>query len=95
MRLTSTCSPHSAGTAHAHTEWRRDPFPAVAHGADLLGAFGLHPEADPKEMLASATEWLVVPTDELFAQQEDDRFAQGIARTLTRPELSEAIGVHA
>ncbi|MFI8437384.1 DUF2785 domain-containing protein [Streptomyces sp. NPDC079020] len=66
---------------------------AVAHGADLLGAFGLHPEVDPKEMLALAAERLVVPTDELFAQQEDDRLAQGVARTLTRPELSEAEAV--
>ncbi|MCX5113235.1 DUF2785 domain-containing protein [Streptomyces sp. NBC_00378] len=66
---------------------------AVAHGADLLGAFGLHPDVDPKEMLALAAERLVVPTDELFAQQEDDRLAQGVARTLTRPELSEAEAV--
>ncbi|OKJ34931.1 hypothetical protein AMK24_20665 [Streptomyces sp. CB02366] len=63
---------------------------AVAHGADLLGAFGLHPDVDPRKMLELTAERLVAPTDEIFAQQEDDRLAQGIARTLTRPELSLA-----
>ncbi|WP_282692262.1 DUF2785 domain-containing protein [Streptomyces sp. CC208A] len=63
---------------------------AVAHGADLLGAFGLHPGVDPNGMLALAADRLTAPTDLLFAQQEDDRLAQGIARTLTRPELTEA-----
>ncbi|MEU2657243.1 DUF2785 domain-containing protein [Streptomyces sp. NPDC007325] len=63
---------------------------AVAHGADLLGTFWLHPEVDPKEMLDLAAERLVAPTNEIFAQQEYDRLAQAIARTLTRPELSEA-----
>ncbi|MFF2779247.1 DUF2785 domain-containing protein [Streptomyces sp. NPDC058052] len=66
---------------------------AVAHGADLLGTFGLHPDVDPREMLALAAARLVAPTDALFGQQEDDRLAQGVARTLTRPELSEADAV--
>lgn len=30
------------------------------------------------------------PTDQFFAQQEDDRPARAIARVLTRPELTEA-----
>ncbi|MFF7816244.1 DUF2785 domain-containing protein [Streptomyces sp. NPDC007945] len=63
---------------------------AVAHGADLLGTFGSHPEVDPGGMLALAAERLVAPTDHVFDQQEDDRLAQGIARTLNRPELTEA-----
>ncbi|MFI8321477.1 DUF2785 domain-containing protein [Streptomyces sp. NPDC085529] len=66
---------------------------AVAHGADLLGSFGLHPDVDPTSMLDLAADRLVAPTDQLFAQQEDDRLAQGIARTLTRAELSEADAV--
>ncbi|MEU9856204.1 DUF2785 domain-containing protein [Streptomyces sp. NPDC047974] len=63
---------------------------AVAHGADLLGSFGLHPSVDPTTMLTLAADRLLAPTDQLFAQQEDDRLAQAIARTLTRPELSAA-----
>ncbi|WP_418960337.1 DUF2785 domain-containing protein [Streptomyces tritici] len=63
---------------------------AVAHGADLLGAFGLHPSVDPTTMLALAADRLLAPTDQLFGQQEDDRLAQAVARTLTRPELTEA-----
>lgn len=66
---------------------------AVAHGADLLGAFGRHPEVRPTVMLDLAAARLLAPTDQLFAQQEDDRLAQGIARTLTRPELTEAEAV--
>ncbi|MEU9858817.1 DUF2785 domain-containing protein [Streptomyces sp. NPDC047974] len=35
---------------------------AVAHGADLLGAFGSHPDVEPGAMLALAAERLVAPT---------------------------------
>ncbi|MER5736736.1 DUF2785 domain-containing protein [Streptomyces sp. NPDC002262] len=63
---------------------------AVAHGADLLGAFGSHPDVDPNGMLGLAAERLLAPTGQVFAQQEDDRLAQGIARTLNRPELTRA-----
>lgn len=63
---------------------------AVAHGADLLGTFGLHPEVDPVGMLTLAAERLLAPTDQLFTQQEDDRLARAIARVLTRPGLTEA-----
>lgn len=66
---------------------------AVAHGADLLGRFALHPAVDPTAMLALAASRLVAPTDQLFAEQEDDRLAQAIARALTRPELTEAQAV--
>ncbi|WP_236243951.1 DUF2785 domain-containing protein [Streptomyces sp. CC210A] len=63
---------------------------AVAHGADLLGTLGLHPEVPPADMPALAAARLLSPTDELFAQQEDDRLAQAVARCLTRPDLTEA-----
>ncbi|MDQ0988227.1 DUF2785 domain-containing protein [Streptomyces sp. V2I9] len=66
---------------------------AVAHGADLLGTFALHPAVDPTTMLALASDRLLAPTDQIYAQQEDDRLAQAIARALTRPELSEAESV--
>ncbi|WP_236241619.1 DUF2785 domain-containing protein [Streptomyces sp. CC228A] len=63
---------------------------AVAHGADLLGTFGLHPQVPPADMPAVAAARLLAPTDQLFAQQEDDRLAQAVARCLTRPDLTEA-----
>ncbi|MFH8727053.1 DUF2785 domain-containing protein [Streptomyces termitum] len=63
---------------------------AVAHGADLLGTFGRHPDVDPCAVLALAADRLVAPTELVYAQQEDDRLAQGIARALTRPEPTEA-----
>ncbi|MEU2549806.1 DUF2785 domain-containing protein [Streptomyces roseolus] len=63
---------------------------AVAHGADLPGAFGSRPDVDPGTMLALAAERLVAPTGHVLDQQEDDRLAQGIARTLNRPEPTEA-----
>ncbi|AWZ10119.1 hypothetical protein DRB96_07110 [Streptomyces sp. ICC1] len=63
---------------------------AVAHGADLLGTFGTHPDVDPAAMLALATERILARTDHVWDQQEDDRLAGAIARVLTRPELSAA-----
>jgi Protein of unknown function (DUF2785) len=61
---------------------------AVAHGADLLGAFGRFPQADPAPLLDVAAARLLARTDYLFAHQEDDRLAYAIALTLTRAELS-------
>lgn len=61
---------------------------AVAHGADLLGTFGRHPAVDPAAMLALAAARLVAPTDQLFAEQEDDRLARAIALVLTRTDLA-------
>ncbi|MBO1415121.1 DUF2785 domain-containing protein [Streptomyces sp. FH025] len=61
---------------------------AVAHGADLLAAFGLRPEVDPEPLLVLATERLLAPTDHLFAEREDDRLAKAIALTLIRPDLT-------
>ncbi|MEV6649824.1 DUF2785 domain-containing protein [Streptomyces sp. NPDC051219] len=63
---------------------------AVAHGADLLGRFGLCPEVAPTRMLDLAAARLLARTDHVFAEQEDDRLAQAVALTLTRPELTEA-----
>jgi Protein of unknown function (DUF2785) len=63
---------------------------AAAHGADLLGAFGLHPRVMPGRMLNLAVKRLGAPTDHVFAEMEDSRLAHGIALTLTRPELSPA-----
>jgi hypothetical protein len=67
---------------------------AAAHGADLLGAFGLHPEVMPGRILNLAVRRLRTPTGYLFAEMEDARLAHGIALTLSRPELSaaEAVG---
>jgi hypothetical protein len=63
---------------------------AAAHGAELLGAFGLHPSVVPGRMLNLAVERLRAPTDYVFAEMEDARLAHGIALTLTRPELPAA-----
>lgn len=62
---------------------------AAAHGADLLGAFGLHDQVPPSRMLALAADRLIAPTDFVFAEMEDARLAHGIALTLTRAELNE------
>ncbi|MFC9590115.1 DUF2785 domain-containing protein [Streptomyces sp. NPDC056944] len=62
---------------------------AVAHGADLLAAFGLHPEVAPARMLELAAARLTAPTDHVYDQLEDDRLARAIARVLTRTDLSE------
>ncbi|MFJ3788602.1 DUF2785 domain-containing protein [Kitasatospora sp. NPDC090091] len=61
---------------------------AVAHGADLLGTFGRHPAVDPAAMLALAAERLLAPTDQILAQQEDDRLGHALARILARPGLT-------
>jgi hypothetical protein len=65
----------------------------VAHGAELLGAFGLHHGVRPERMLDLAVKRLRTPTDYVFAEMEDSRLAHGIALTLTRPELSSAESV--
>jgi hypothetical protein len=64
---------------------------AVAHGADLLGVLG---ETAPARMLAVASRRLLARTDYIWRDQEDDRLAQAIALTLTRPGLTagEAVG---
>ncbi|WP_035792337.1 DUF2785 domain-containing protein [Kitasatospora mediocidica] len=62
---------------------------AVAHGADLLGALGRCPRADPVPLLELAAARLLAPTTHLFDAMEDDRLGVAIALTLTRPELTE------
>ncbi|MFD9339692.1 DUF2785 domain-containing protein [Streptomyces sp. NPDC060028] len=62
---------------------------AVAHGADLLGRFGCHPEVAPVRMLDLAAARLTADTDHVFDQLEDDRLAMAIARILTRSDMSE------
>ncbi len=61
---------------------------AVAHGADLLGAFGRYPRVDPAPLLDLAAARLLARTDYLFGCQEDDRLGYAIGLTLTRDELS-------
>lgn len=61
---------------------------AVAHGADLLGAFGRCPEVAPAPLLDLAVARLLAPTEYVFAHQEDDRLAYAMAILLTRPDLS-------
>ncbi|GAA0570780.1 DUF2785 domain-containing protein [Kribbella sandramycini] len=67
---------------------------AVAHGADLLGTFGLHPAVEPVEMLRLGIGRLLTPTTYVLRDMEDDRLSYALALTLTRPELTEvdAIG---
>ncbi|WP_329375924.1 DUF2785 domain-containing protein [Streptomyces sp. NBC_01351] len=62
---------------------------AVAHGADLLGRFGCHPEVAPRRMLDLAAARLTAHTDHVFDQLEDDRLARAVARILTRSDMSE------
>lgn len=61
---------------------------AAAHGADLLGAFGLCPQVDPARMLDLGATRLLAPTAHLFRDAEDDRLGYALATTLTRPELT-------
>ncbi|MER7754166.1 DUF2785 domain-containing protein [Kitasatospora sp. NPDC097643] len=63
---------------------------AVAHGADLLGSFGRHPQVAPARMLDLAAARLTAPTDHVWEQLEDDRLARAVALVLTRTDLSES-----
>jgi hypothetical protein len=66
---------------------------AVAHGADLLRAFGQCPRVAPAPLLDLAAARLLARTGYVFAHQEDDRLGFAIGLTLTRPELSETDAV--
>ena len=63
---------------------------AVAHGADLLGTLGRHPDVRPAEMLDLAARRLTAPTDHLWGDAEDERLGHAVSLTLTHPDLSEA-----
>jgi hypothetical protein len=66
---------------------------AVAHGADLGGAFGGSPRlsaADLGGLLTLIAERVTMPTGYRYAQMEEDRVARAMARILARPELTEA-----
>lgn len=63
---------------------------AAAHGADLLGAFGLHDEVPPERILDLAVVRLRTPTEYVFAELEGSRLAHGIALILTRGEQDSA-----
>ncbi|WP_406198448.1 DUF2785 domain-containing protein [Kitasatospora sp. NBC_01560] len=63
---------------------------AVAHGADLLAAFGRSPlVADPAPLLELAAARLLAPTDHVLDALEDDRLGRAVALVLTRPDLTE------
>ncbi|MFF1838653.1 DUF2785 domain-containing protein [Streptomyces sp. NPDC058231] len=67
---------------------------AAAHGADLLGTFGCHPQVDPAAMLDLASARLLTPTDYLFAQRENERLPDAIERTLTHPQITAEQSTH-
>ncbi|GAA1068854.1 hypothetical protein GCM10009665_73740 [Kitasatospora nipponensis] len=66
---------------------------AVAHGADLLGALGLHSPADPAALLELGAARMLAPAGQLWDAMEDERLGYALARTLTRPELTPAQSV--
>ncbi|MFJ1756869.1 DUF2785 domain-containing protein [Kitasatospora sp. NPDC088134] len=66
---------------------------AVAHGADLLAAFGQHPDVDPVPLLHLGAARLLAPTGHVLDSMEDDRLGFALALTLTRPELTEDAAV--
>jgi hypothetical protein len=63
---------------------------AVAHGADLLGAFAQRQQVAPAQILAIAAERILQPTEYVFAEMEDARVAHAIALTLNRRDLPSA-----
>jgi hypothetical protein len=67
---------------------------AVAHGADLLGVLGRHPEVPPDRMLALGADRMLADTEYVWRDQEDDRLGHALALTLTRPGLTaeQAVG---
>ncbi|HEY2508518.1 MAG TPA: DUF2785 domain-containing protein [Streptosporangiaceae bacterium] len=62
---------------------------AVAHGADLLGVLGRHPQVRPDLMLGLATRRMLAPTTFVWRDAEDDRLACALALTLTRADITD------
>ncbi|MFJ8041531.1 DUF2785 domain-containing protein [Kitasatospora sp. NPDC096147] len=62
---------------------------AAAHGADLLAAFGRHPEVPPAPLLELGVLRLLAPTGQVFDAMEDDRIGCALGVVLTREELTE------
>ncbi|MFB9237996.1 DUF2785 domain-containing protein [Plantactinospora siamensis] len=66
---------------------------AIAHGADLVRAFGTRPRFSPKEtgtLLAIVGDRVAAETDYRYAQMEEDRVARAIGRILTRQDLTRS-----
>ncbi len=63
---------------------------AVAHGADLLGEFGLRNEIEPLRMLELAGQRMSAETDLVWRDKEDARLAYAIGKVLTRSDLTRA-----
>ncbi|GAA4203157.1 DUF2785 domain-containing protein [Actinocatenispora rupis] len=66
---------------------------AVAHGSDLVGAFGSSPRlSGPElaELLTLVAERITAPTDYQYAQMEEDRVARALGLVLARPEPTPA-----
>jgi Protein of unknown function (DUF2785) len=57
---------------------------AVAHGADLLAAFGRCPQVSPVPLLDLAAARRLAGTGYVFAHQEDDGLGYAIGLTLTK-----------
>ncbi|TDD29138.1 DUF2785 domain-containing protein [Kribbella turkmenica] len=66
---------------------------AIAHGADLLGTFGLHPAVEPVQMLRLGIGRLLTPTPYVLRDLEDDRLGYALAVTLTRDDLADTDAV--
>lgn len=64
---------------------------AVAHGADFYGACGARAVGDPAELLAALAARMVVPTDHVWRDQEDDRVAKAAALVLAHPGTGAAL----
>ena len=83
----------AGGGRHPRREDRLGWLHAVAHGADLAGAFGASPRlsaAELADLLTVVAERIVAPTGYRYAQMEEDRVARATVRILARPELTAA-----
>jgi len=66
---------------------------AIAHGADLVRAFGTRSRLSPQEtgaLLVSVGDRVTAETDYRYAQMEEDRVARAIGRILTRQDLTRS-----